>query len=295
MAQNYTLKDLNEALDNGSIDQTTYDTMLEALKDSSSISARTSPDYQQNTVTTPGEKTSSTSSQADSTSSSTQTSYNQIAGIRYHEDGTPFAEDVQARKDADAAMLTKSFNLSDAIGAKREKIRKQREKEATANARRAKVAAWADSARVIGDIISAGVGGNVYAREKDTTAKEMNERNKALRDLQAAEDAQAAMQEWQANRDRALAILQNNQRIDQLTAVQRATHSQKGTQKTSQNGKSSQGSSASVSWYSGVGSNGTQEGAAGEDKKDDKEGNSSSMTMPGVTDKKGKSAWDLIN
>jgi len=199
--------------------------------------------YDEVTTSTPGKQTSGSSSttagyqSSDGTqsgsSNTSNVSYQDLAGVRRNPDGTANLADVQRLKKEREALINGAYTLSDAIGADREKLRKQREAEAAQNRKRAKVAAFTDSARLLSDIISAGMGGNVYARNADTTAKEMSERNKQLRELQAAEDAQQALQQWQMNRDRALAILASNDAIDQRTAVSRSSSNTDSSSKSS--------------------------------------------------------------
>jgi hypothetical protein len=62
-------------------------------------------------------------------------------------------------------------------------------------------AGLANSAMLVSDMISAGIGGNVYKRDKDTTASEANKEIARLREAQIAEDMAAKAQE-QAARDK---------------------------------------------------------------------------------------------
>ena len=79
--------------------------------------------------------------------------------------------------------------LFGALGVNPELMRKNREEEMRRNRMKQKAAALYNSGALISDILSAGIGGNVWKREKDSTAKEAHQANLMLEREQAAEDA----------------------------------------------------------------------------------------------------------
>lgn len=182
--------------------------------------------------TTKSETESDTESKSNSRSNSE--SYREIPG--YTHDAAGRAQYIADRnKQLEDAYGT----FSSTVGANNVRIKRERERLNRLAQKRAKVAAWTDSARVISDMISAGIGGNVYERKPDTTAKEAYEEIKARKQLQDAEDAAYAQQMYKNNLDKSLAILQNERAADELFSKQVSSSDQE----TEQKGHSTQSSS----------------------------------------------------
>lgn len=132
----------------------------------------------------------------------------------------------------------KQGTVFDALNIDRAKIRDAREKQQKLNRWKQIESALYNSGAILSDMISAGVGGNVWRREKDTTAQDAAKDTERLRELQAAEDAAAAMQERQ-DRVNAFNAAQTarNQEYERLKQTVSGTK-QSGESKTKHSGKS---------------------------------------------------------
>lgn len=132
----------------------------------------------------------------------------------------------------------KQGTVFDALNIDRAKIRDAREKQQKLNRWKQIESALFNSGAILSDMISAGVGGNVWRREKDTTAQDAAKDMERLRELQAAEDAAAAMQERQ-DRVNAFNAAQTarNQEYERLKQTVSGTK-QSGESKTKHSGKS---------------------------------------------------------
>lgn len=93
-------------------------------------------------------------------------------------------------------------NLLDALKI-REKLRGEREKQMKLNRWKQIESALYNSGAILSDMISAGIGGNVYKRDKDTTAADAAKDTERLRELQAAEDVAAAEKERARRKEQA--------------------------------------------------------------------------------------------
>lgn len=82
--------------------------------------------------------------------------------------------------------------LFDVLGVKPEQLKEQREKEMRRNRMKQLGSALFNSGALISDMISAGLGGNVWKREKDNTAEQAHAANVALEREQAADDMKNA-------------------------------------------------------------------------------------------------------
>lgn len=85
----------------------------------------------------------------------------------------------------------------DAIGVDREKLRGERDRQERIQRMRKLEHGLANSAMLISDMISAGIGGNVYKRDKDKTNEEADKDIARLREEQIADDMAAKMQDIQ--------------------------------------------------------------------------------------------------
>lgn len=91
--------------------------------------------------------------------------------------------------------IERDQSLFDALGLDRDKLRGEREKQMRLNRWKQIESALFNSGAILSDMISAGIGGNVWKRDKDTTASDAAKDNERLRELQAAEDAAASERE----------------------------------------------------------------------------------------------------
>lgn len=88
-------------------------------------------------------------------------------------------------------------SLYDALQIDREKLRGERERQERIQRMRKLEHGLANSAMLIFDMISAGIGGNVYKRDKDKTNEEADKEIARLREQQIAEDMAAKEKEKQ--------------------------------------------------------------------------------------------------
>lgn len=98
----------------------------------------------------------------------------------------------QYHYDPNKGDIDRDKTLFDVFGVNPELMRERREKEMERNRLKQKQAAFFNSGAIISDMISAIAGGNVWKRDKDTTAKDAHDANEALRKEQLAADAAAA-------------------------------------------------------------------------------------------------------
>ncbi len=145
-------------------------------------------------TTTHGDKVSTTVRDPKTTTRTEQA----IGGFR-NADGTPnetaqkeFEErrDILAKaNDIDPATgkVDKKY-VSDILGVDPEVMRKKREEEMALNRAKQKESAFYDSLSVLGDMITAATGGNVWRRDKNTVAKNAHDNNLALQKEQQQED-----------------------------------------------------------------------------------------------------------
>lgn len=125
--------------------------------------------------------------------------------------------------------------LFDALNIPREDLRKERERQQKENRMKQLVSGLYHSGALLNDMISAGVGGNVWKREKDDTAEKAAAENKQLRTLQLAEDAAFAEKQRKDMQD---TIDKAQQQADQrrrelMKTVSTQTHENKGKQESS--------------------------------------------------------------
>lgn len=125
--------------------------------------------------------------------------------------------------------------LFDALNIPREDLRKERERQQKENRMKQLVSGLYHSGALLSDMISAGVGGNVWKREKDDTAEKAAAENKQLRTLQLAEDAAFAEKQRKDMQD---TIDKAQQQADQrrrelMKTVSTQTHENKGKQESS--------------------------------------------------------------
>lgn len=97
--------------------------------------------------------------------------------------------------------IERNQSLFDALGLDRDKLRGEREKQMRLNRWKQIESALFNSGAILSDMISAGIGGNVWKRDKETTASNAAKDNERLRELQAAEDAAAAERERKERQD----------------------------------------------------------------------------------------------
>ena len=88
-------------------------------------------------------------------------------------------------------------SLYDALQIDREKLRGERDRQERIQRMRKLEHGLANSAMLISDMISAGIGGNVYKRDKDKTNEEADKEIARLREQQIADDAAAKEKEKQ--------------------------------------------------------------------------------------------------
>lgn len=119
--------------------------------------------------------------------------------------------------------------LFDALNIPREDLRKERERQQKENRMKQLVSGLYHGGALLSDMISAGVGGNVWKREKDDTAEKAAAENKQLRTLQLAEDAAFAekqRKDMQDTLDKAQHGAQNSISVGTQTSVQGTTYSE---------------------------------------------------------------------
>lgn len=126
-----------------------------------------------------------------------------------------------------------SPTLLDVIGA-REKLRQSRAEQQRRNRIRQLSSALYNSGAILSDIISAGVGGNVWKREKDETANKAADENNRLRELQAAEDVAFAEQERKRRDEDAKIFQQFRDKNAELAKTVRSSYNN--SQSSSSNG-----------------------------------------------------------
>lgn len=250
-----TLEALQDAANKGIIDETAIAEAILSGNNGAS-STKYSPDYQ--SVQTVGPSTTTSNSTTTGESNTTQTSSTTQSG-RSYTDVAGIERDPVTGRATEASLAAKAAEYNQplenayrtfgqVVGANANKIRAQRAQEALMNQKRARIAALADSGRVISDMISAGVGGNVYKRDKDTTAKEAYEANQQLKRLQEAEDAALAQQQWKNNLDLAMQKMANKREVDKLGAV---NVSESGSNSTSSSNTTSSQQTNGTSYNSG--------------------------------------------
>lgn len=86
---------------------------------------------------------------------------------------------------------SKDPTLFDALKVNRDNLKAERERQEKINRNRQLGAAIAETARLVSDMGWGAAGGNVYRREKDTTATDAMNENKRLREQQIADDIAA--------------------------------------------------------------------------------------------------------
>lgn len=124
--------------------------------------------------------------------------------------------------------------LFDALNIPREDLRKERERQQKENRMKQLVSGLYHGGALLSDMISAGVGGNVWKREKDDTAEKAAAENKQLRTLQLAEDAAFAeklRKDMQNTLDKAQQQA-DQQRRELMKTVSTQTHENKGKQES---------------------------------------------------------------
>lgn len=125
--------------------------------------------------------------------------------------------------------------LFDALNIPREDLRKERERQQKENRMKQLVSGLYHGGALLSDMISAGVGGNVWKREKDDTAEKAAAENKQLRTLQLAEDAAFAEKQRKDMQDTLDKAQQqaDQRRRELMKTVSTQTHKNKGTQDSS--------------------------------------------------------------
>lgn len=145
--------------------------------------------------------------------------------------------------------------LFDALNIPREDLRKERERQQKENRMKQLVSSLYHGGALLSDMISAGVGGNVWKREKDDTSEKAAEENKQLRTLQLAEDAAFAeklRKDMQDTLDNAQQQADQRRR-ELMKTVSTQTHQSKGEQKSeSQSTQQSVQNSTSVGTQTSV-------------------------------------------
>lgn len=124
--------------------------------------------------------------------------------------------------------------LFDALNIPREDLRKERERQQKENRMKQLVSGLYHGGALLSDMISAGVGGNVWKREKDDTAEKAAAENKQLRTLQLAEDAAFAEKQRKDMQDTLDKAQQqaDQRRRELMKTVSTQTHQSKGEQKS---------------------------------------------------------------
>lgn len=87
--------------------------------------------------------------------------------------------------------------LFDVLKVERDRLRDERERQEKIQRNRKIASGLANSAMLISDMIAAGIGGNVYKRDKDNTGKEADKEIARLREAQIADDMAAKEKEKQ--------------------------------------------------------------------------------------------------
>lgn len=145
--------------------------------------------------------------------------------------------------------------LFDALNIPREDLRKERERQQKENRMKQLVTGLYHGGALLSDMISAGVGGNVWKREKDDTAEKAAAENKQLRTLQLAEDAAFAEKQRKYMQDTLDKAQQqaDQRRRELMKTVSTQTHQSKGEQKSeSQSTQQSVQNSTSVGTQTSV-------------------------------------------
>lgn len=145
--------------------------------------------------------------------------------------------------------------LFDALNIPRENLRKERERQQKENRMKQLVSGLYHGGALLSDMISAGVGGNVWKREKDDTAEKAAAENKQLRTLQLAEDAAFAEKQRKDMQDTLDKAQQqaDQRRRELMKTVSTQTHQSKGEQKSeSQSTQQSVQNSTSVGTQTSV-------------------------------------------
>lgn len=145
--------------------------------------------------------------------------------------------------------------LFDALNIPREDLRKERERQQKENRMKQLVSGLYHGGALLSDMISAGVGGNVWKREKDDTAEKAAAENKQLRTLQLAEDAAFAEKQRKDMQDTLDKAQQqaDQRRRELMKTVNTQTHQSKGEQKSeSQSTQQSVQNSTSVGTQTSV-------------------------------------------
>ena len=188
-----------------------------------------------------------------------------------------YAEANHMDYDPKTGKLTpKDTFLFDVLGIDRDAVRKDREREIQLNRSKQKIAAFGKAMMLINDMISAGIGGNVYKREKDNTEKELEERNRQLKAEQLQEDKDSADKINQKYADAVKGLQEMADKYNQLYAYRTTQHNNQSTGTNVSSGASSQwsqsaqtsrqGTKHSQDWWamqrlSLNGSNGSQTGS----------------------------------
>lgn len=130
--------------------------------------------------------------------------------------------------------------LFDALNIPREDLRKERERQQKENRMKQLVSGLYHSGALLSDMISAGVGGNVWKREKDDTAEKAAAENKQLRTLQLAEDAAFAEKQRKDMQDTLDKAQQqaDQRRRELMKTVSTQTHRSNSGQQSVQNSTS---------------------------------------------------------
>lgn len=201
-----------EALDAG---QQTVDDLRNKAKEASSDATMSGSD-----INTIGKTNSYNESAGSNVNYSTQTGSSKSVSQK------EVSPDVQAAADKAyaEAMAEKGYvpdgkggwvlnhTLYDALNIPREDLRKERERQQRQNRMKEIAAGIYHTGALLSDMISAGVGGNVWKREKDDTASKAVADNNQLRSLQLAEDIAFADKQ---RKDKEEALNEANKRRDQ--------------------------------------------------------------------------------
>ena len=125
--------------------------------------------------------------------------------------------------------------LFDALNIPREDLRKERERQQKENRMKQLFSGLYHGGALLSDMISAGVGGNVWKREKDDTAEKAAAENKQLRTLQLAEDAAFAEKQRKDMQDTLDKAQQqaDQRRRELMKTVSTQTHENRGKQESS--------------------------------------------------------------
>ena len=134
----------------------------------------------------------------------------------------------------------KDATIYTVLGIDPQKSREQRELEAKRNRQKQISAALYHSGALLSDMLSASLGGNVWKRDKDTTAKEAAARNLQLQAEQRAEDAAVGQARNKLNSDYLAALQKMRDAFDKSysTVVSTSTKSGGGSKTTKKGGNS---------------------------------------------------------